>query len=274
MPELFAGRFGQEKSLTTRLIRIQERLACRFADHVITVTELWRQALIKRGVPENKCSVVMNVADENIFHLSDHTRVQQHSKDSFRLIYHGSFVERNGLDLAIMAIDRVRYDIPGIHLNLVGYGEYYPKMVQMIDELGLHKHVSIDHLHLAEELPEIILSCHLGIVPIRSNVFTDTALSTKLMEYAALGLPAIAAQTTANEIYFNNSNTEFFEPGNLDDLVHKIRILYSNPDRMAELARGSQNFNQRYNWNKISAEYVSLVERLGDGDSTVAGQYH
>ena len=273
MPEFYAERFGQTESFVARLIRFQERLACRFADHVITVSELWRQALIRRGLPENKCSVVMNVADESIFHPSEQVRFQPHNENSFRLIYHGTFVERNGLDLAIQAIDRARHDIPGIHLSLIGNGEYLLLMVRMIEELKLDRHVTIDGLHLAEELPEIIMSCHLGVVPIRNNVFTDTALSTKLMEYAALGLPVIAARTTANQAYHSDSNVEFFEPGDVDDLVRCILKLYHNPDRMAELARGSKKFNQRYNWTKISAEYVALVDGLRESRRSSVKSY-
>ena len=82
------------------------------------------------------------------------------------------------------------------------------------------------------------------------------------MEYTALGLPVIAARTTANQAYHSDSNVEFFEPGSVDDLARCILKLFHNPDRMAELARGSQNYNRRYNWARISAEYVSLVESL------------
>ena len=165
-------------------------------------------------------------------------RIQPQRGDGFRLIYHGTFAERNGLDLAIQAVDRVRNDIPGIHLSLVGRGEYLPHMKRMIEELGLGRHVSIEDLHLAEELPEIILSCHLGIAPLRSTVFTDTGLPTKLMEYAALGLPAIASRTTANQVYFSDTNVEFFEPGNVDDLARCILMLYHNPERHGRAGAG------------------------------------
>lgn len=263
MPEFYAGRYGNPRSLILRVIKLQERLACRFSNHVITVSELWKNVLIERGVPEGKCSVVMNVADENIFHSSEHEQYKIPTRHSFRLIYHGVFVKRNGLDLAIQAIHRVCKDIPEIHLSLIGSGEYLPDMNDMIEDLGLHQFVSISKPVLAENLPEIIMSCHLGIVPIRSDVFTDTALPTKLMEYAALGLPAIAASTTANLKYFSDANTEFFEPGNVDDLARCILMLYHNPERLAELACKSANFNKRYNWTINSAEYVSLVNRLG-----------
>jgi len=51
-------------------------------------------------------------------------------------------------------------------------------------------------------------------------------------------------------------------PGNVDDLAGRIRNLYQSPKRLAELAQGSRKFNERYNWTKIGAEYVALVEHL------------
>jgi len=268
MPEFFAGRFGQTSTFTARLIRLQERLACKFADHVITVSEHWRQTLIRRGVPANKCSVVMNVADDQIFRpsngssLPDGMARNEAIPDGFRLIYHGSIHQRYGLDLAVQAIDQLRDKIPGIHLCLVGTGEFLPSVKGMIEKLHLQEYVTIEPLRLAEELPDIIRSCTLGLVPYRSDVFTDGLLPTKLMEYAALGLPAVAARTTAIQAYFSDTNTEFFEPGNVDDLARCIFMLYNDPDRMAALARGSLIFNQRYNWKNIGEAYVSLIDQL------------
>lgn len=264
MPEFYAGRFGQKNSLLLRMIRWQEQLACRFADHVITVSEHWRQALTHRGVSPDKCSVVMNVADENIFYLPKDVYSTSSTDDKFRLIYHGAIVKRYGLDLAILAIDKVRHSIPNIHLTILGWGDYMPTVIQMTRELDLDDHVTIyNEVRPAEELPKIIRAANLGIVPYRNDIFTDGLLPTKLMEYSALGLPAIAARTTAIGTYFSNTMVEFFEPGDVDDLARCICELYRSPERLRELAQGSEKFNQRYNWTKLSAEYITLVKRLG-----------
>ena len=270
MPEFFAGRFNRRMPFLATLINWQERLSCKFANHVITVSEHWRQALIKRGVPEQKCSVIMNVADDRIFYPHEEDEVRQPHPGRFRLIYHGSIHERYGLDLAVEAVDQVRKDIPNIHLTLVGHGEFLPHIIQMVKDRGLGQYVTIEDLHLAEELPDIIRSCDLGIVPYQNDVFTDGLLPTKLMEYAALGLPAIASRTTAIQGYFSDTNTEFFEPGNVDDLARWIRYLYGNPLRLAELSQKSKKFNQRYNWSNVGAEYVALVEQVRQGN----GLYH
>jgi glycosyltransferase involved in cell wall biosynthesis len=68
MPEFYAERIQRSmNSLPVRLLRWQEYLSCRFANHVITVTELWRQSLIERGQPADRVSVVMNLADDRVF---------------------------------------------------------------------------------------------------------------------------------------------------------------------------------------------------------------
>jgi glycosyltransferase involved in cell wall biosynthesis len=263
MPEFYAGRFG-EKSFGVRLVRWQERWSCRFADHVITVSEHWRQSLIKRGVSPAKCSVVMNVADDAIFHPLNGGGANRKAHQGFRLIYHGSMHQRYGLDLAVQAVHRLREEIPDIHLMLVGAGPFLTTLRSMVDELGIQANVSIEPLHLAEELPEIISSCDLGLVPYRSDVFTDGLVPTKLLEYAAMELPAVAARTTAIQAYFEDTNTEFFEPDDLDDLVQCILKLYKDPQRLCDLAQGSQKFNSRYSWAAISAEYTRTVRALGN----------
>lgn len=262
MPEFYAGRFGQSNSLTFRLINWQEQLACKYASHVITVSEHWRQALKQRGVPAEKCSVIMNVADETIFCSHDSGKYHQITRGSLRLVYHGSFHKRYGLDLAIKAVDRVRHEIPNIHLTLIGVGDCLPSMIELIDSLGLKEYVTVMKLQLAEKLPELICSNDIGIVPYHNDIFTDGLLPTKLMEYAALGMPAIASRTTAIESYFKDTMVELFEPGSLDDLVRCIFTLYNNPERLIELSRGCEKFNQKYNWTNIGKEYVHLIDSL------------
>ena len=47
-----------------------------------------------------------------------------------------------------------------------------------------------------------------------------------------------------------------------DDLARCIRNLYMSRERLAELPRGSYEFNERCNWTRIGGEYVALIERM------------
>lgn len=267
MPEFYMGRFHQSPdSLAVRLVCLQERLSCRFAHHVITVSHHWRQMLIERGVPAEKISVVMNVADDDIFQRPSNGSSPPQSDKGLHLIYHGMVTYRYGLDLILQAMAQLCPELPGIHFTLVGDGHYMKTLMRLADELGLNDQVTLRWGFLpAEDLPTIILNADAGIVPYRNDPFTDGLVPTKLMEYAALGLPCIAARTTAIEAYFSGAMVEFFEPDDLDGLVRCIRLLYNNPERMVELRDGSQKFNEQYNWTKIGTEYVALVDRLNRG---------
>ena len=261
MPEFFAGRFGSDaRPSIARLIRWQERLACRFADHVITVSEHWRQTLISRGVPEDKCSVVMNLADEDLFTPS---RSHRSPDGEFRLIYHGTVTYRYGLDLAIRAVALVKEEIPEIRLTILGMGDQMPELARLRRELGLEGFVELDEgFRLAEDLPPFIGRADLGVVPYRNDIFTDGLLPTKLMEYAAMGIPCIAARTTAIDAYFRDTMVEFFTPGDAEDLARRIRDLHGDRGRLADLGRRSWEFTHRHSWADAGAEYVATVEGL------------
>lgn len=264
MPEFFAARFNRSMvSWPVRLMVWAERVSCMFADQVITVTKGWRDVLQKRGVPDSKLNVVMNVPDEAIFHVSGDARPNHMRNGRFQLLYHGNLTYRYGIDLAIRAVGLLREQIPDIHLYIHGGGDYRKGLIELTGELGLKDYVGFNpRAILTSELPDLIRSADVCLVPYRNDLFTDGILPTKLMEYAALEMPVIAARTSAIQSYFNESMVEFFEPGDLEGLAGCISKLYRNPSRLADLRRGSQLFNQKYNWAGVAREYVALIDRL------------
>lgn len=268
MPEFFTSRFGGDlNSLPVRLIRLQEQLSCRFANHVITVTELWREALVRRGVSPSKCSVVMNVADNRIFHQRP---LSELSDGSLHLIYHGTLTYRYGIDLALHAVAQAKAEVPSLRLTIHGRGEYLPELKRLAAELDLQEVVDFSTgLLPMDELPRLLASADVGLVPYRRDLFTDGILPTKLMEYAALGLPAIVARTPAIEAYFTKDMVEFFEAGNVDALTSCIVRLARDRNRLAELARNIVSFNCRRNWAGQRANYLSLVAYLASKGTNI-----
>jgi glycosyltransferase involved in cell wall biosynthesis len=262
MPEFYASRFNSDmRAWPVRLVRMQEYLSCRFADHVISVTDLWRTALIDRGLPAEKVSVVMNVANDRIFRRSAESRVGD--LGCFRLFYHGTVTKRYGIDVAIRAVDIVRRQLPGVHLTIHGVGEYRNALVRLVEELELGQHVQFTtHYIPTSELPQLIQEADLGVVPYRRDVFTDGILPTKLMEYVALGVPVVAARTPVIESYFDETMVQFFAPEDHEDLARCILALHDDRIRLRSLAQNADRFSQRYNWQTVSAEYVALVDRL------------
>ena len=265
MPEFFASKTHKSMdSFWVRLITFQEKLSCWFADHVITVTEVWRQRLIGRGLNPEKVSVVMNVADDRYFYPRESREVTRKPNGHFNLIYHGTFKENYGMAELIKSIGLVRETIPDVQLTIQGGGEFHEEMTRLVEELGLQKEVKINNFAIpVSDLPALIEEADLGVVPNRNDIFNGDLLPTKMLEYIALGKPVVASQTRVISHYFDNSMVQFFEPGNAASLADKIITSYYHWEKEKEKPRNYQKFTSQYNWKLISRFYVDLVRNYG-----------
>ena len=264
MPEFYAERFHKSMdSGMVRLVRWQEKASCRFANHVITVTGLWRQSLIQRGHLSEKISVIMNVADDRVFNRRTIQKVERR-RNGFHLIYHGTMARRHGLDVALRALDIVRRTAPDVYLTLHGGGEILKALRTLTEELKLQGHVQFStRLVTAAELAVLIASADLAVVPYQDGIFTGGILPTKLIEYAMMGIPAVVARTPAIASYFRPDEVHFFSPGNVQELADSILALYRDRVRLATLAEAISRFNERHHWAGQGRTYTELVERLG-----------
>jgi glycosyltransferase involved in cell wall biosynthesis len=260
MPEFYASRFGgRMDGLAVRLIRLQERLACGFADRVITVTELWRRALVERGVPADKLAVVMNVPDEAAYRQRRRRHARPTTERPLQLVYHGTIVHRYGLDLLVRALDLARREVP-VRLLIHGWGDHLPTVRSLVGELELDGAVSWSLRRLAvEDLAALVGTADVGVVPYRRDVFTDGILPTKLLEYVAMGIPAIVARTPVVEAYFDETMVRFVPPEDVDELARAIVELARNPAGRAGRAKAARRFVERHNWRSEAAAYADLV---------------
>src|SRR5438105_4519280 len=128
MPELMMTIYNLGKdNLAVRLIRRIEKWSIARADLVLTVNRTCKRIFASRSCCPEKIAVVMNSPDGEIFPFRasrPHASTNHACNKPFVIMYHGSLVERNGLDLAVEALTRVREAIPNAELRI--YGSYTP----------------------------------------------------------------------------------------------------------------------------------------------------
>ncbi|PKO24150.1 MAG: hypothetical protein CVU38_00230 [Chloroflexi bacterium HGW-Chloroflexi-1] len=102
-PELFQSRFDLSPDhLVTRTLRAHERWASAYADAVTVCTEHQPGVMARRGIPPDHMTIGMNCPDEVIFDQP----APDTKSEGFSLTYHGSILERSGLDVLITATSR------------------------------------------------------------------------------------------------------------------------------------------------------------------------
>jgi glycosyltransferase involved in cell wall biosynthesis len=260
MPELYRDKFGGARGRAgAKLLMLEERLSSWWADRVLAVHDLHRDRLQKAGVPASKIHVVMNSPDTRIFDLHKNGDAPP---NQFTLICHGTVTQRLGLDLAIAAVATLRSEIPELRLKVIGEGDRLAESRTLVDRLGLGSQVDFMDLVPVEKLPALLVKADVGLVPYRPSSATHLMLPVKLLDYATLGIPIIAARLRTVEYYFGDGAVELFEPGSVADLVRAIRLLYNDPDLRTRLADRARHALDALNWQNQRSEYYRVIDSL------------
>jgi glycosyltransferase involved in cell wall biosynthesis len=266
MPEFFASRIGGNLGHPlVRLVRLQERLSCAMADRVITVTDLWRDVLGSRGVPPRKLSVVMNLPDPGLIPRLAPDAERKEPAGPFTVLYHGTLTHRYGVDVALRAVADVRRD-RDVRFVIHGRGEALDDLRELATRLGLDDVVEFSTRFMPTgDLPALLAKAHVGVVTYRRDVFTDGILPTKLLEYAALGIPAVVGRTPAVERYFDEESVRIVDGEDVAAVAGAIRGLAEDGALRASLSRNARAVAARHTWPDEAARYVRLVEELTGG---------
>ena len=265
MPELMRTIFNKEESsFAVKVLQHLERWSIARANLVITVNRACERIFSTRSCDAEKIGVVMNSPDELMFPFRPANSYPVRDLGGpFVMMYHGSLVERNGLELAVDALQRIQAEIPQAELRV--YGRSTPYLEQVMDKvkkLGLQQKVHFLGPRRLEQLASEIQSCDVGVVPNQKNTFTDINTPTRIFEYLALGKPVIAPAALGVQDYFGPESLVFFNAGDPADLAEKMAFVASDPEGAIRIAELGQQVYMAHTWQQERQTLVNLVAEL------------
>lgn len=271
MPELMMAIFGLQKgSSSVRLLKTLEKWSLGFADAVITVNQTFKQIFSSRSCPAAKISVVMNSPDEEIFRSRKPSAQALAARDPskpFVIMYHGSLVERHGLDLAVIALQKARKSIPRAELRVYGAStSFLEQVMDSVRKLDLSDAVRYLGPKKLEQIAEAIGECDVGIIPNRRSLFTELNTPTRIFEYLSQAKPVIAPRSQGILDYCGPQELVFFELGDADDLAAKLEYVFRHPAEMMRMVERGQEVYSAHQWSNERRRFLSLVDGLLKGE--------
>ena len=112
------------------------------------------------------------------------------------------------------------------------------------------------------EIAAIMADADLGVVPKRADSFGNEAYSTKIMEFMAVGVPVVAANTKIDRHYFNGDVVRFFESGDVDSLAREMSDLLRNPESRQQMVARASQYAASHCWERRKVDYLTLVDHL------------
>ena len=267
MPELMTTIFNLDKdSFTVQLIRHMEKWSIARTNLVVTVNLACKHIFSARSCKPEKIAVVMNAPDSKIFPfrpVQEQPAAQQDPAKPFVFMYHGSLVERNGLDLAVEALALAREKMPTAELRVYGPSTpFLERVMETVKSKGLQDIVHYFGPRRLEDLVGEIDGCDVGVIPNQRNPFTDINTPTRIFEYLAVGKPVIAPSTLGIQDYFNEESLVFFEPGNAADLAKQMQYTYLHRNDLIEIAHQGQQIYLAHTWEQERQTLLGGVSKI------------
>lgn len=215
--------FQAETSIHTKLRMDKENSLMQKANHVVTISESMKEAIIKRGIPEEKITVVPNAVDTTYFKPKKKSAKLINSlgvKNKSVIGYISNMSYREGHDVLIKAFKTISKEVTDAVLLLVGNGREKENLEKLVNELGLEEKViftgNVDH-SLIKEYYALI---DLFVVPRRRDYAAD--LVTPLKPYEAMGMkiPLLMSDRAALKEIIGEDRGFIFKTEDEEDLAN------------------------------------------------------
>jgi glycosyltransferase involved in cell wall biosynthesis len=164
------------------------------------------------------------------------------------------------VDLLINSLKKL--NDKSVHLIIVGDGREANNYRELVDNLGLTSLVHFLKKVPHNELPPVYAAADIFILP---SVIQE-AFPLVVLEAMACGKPVIVSNLPGvRSMIDDGENGYLVQPGNLQDLVNKIKLLLASPDKRREFgACGRSKVNKQYTWEVIVPQleklYVKALE--------------
>lgn len=248
--------FTDERSLAYRTLRWMERVAVERCDRLVALTPTmaahYRETY---DLDDAKIETAPFGVDEERFDpaVAD--------EEVSRIIYTGKLGEGQAFEPFFRGFRRadLEYD-----LVVYGFGERRAELEALAADLGIDDRVEINGPVPREEIPGLVASSAISLVPLETDRTLEYARPTKFLETMALGTPYVASAVAEIDAVTDEVGAGIAVENEPDAVAAALCDLAADPERRRSMGeRGTAFVAREHRWD-------DLGQRVGDLLTTVA----
>jgi len=265
LPELYASKFHvSQDSLWFRFLIFVERVSIAFADHAIIANHLWWERVSQRCGSSAKCSPIRNYPALRLFNPNIRTR----ANGKFLITYPGSLNRHQGVDVAISAFAKIKDQMADAEFHIYGEGPAKESLIKLAEDLGISDRVIFHGLLPTEQIVRVMADTDLAVEPKRAGSnFGNEALSMKIFEFMAVGVPLVVSRTKIHQYYYSDSLVKYYDGDNEDQLAANILLLRRDPKLRKQQIAKALEYVQAHNWDVDKIQYLQIADSLSGRES-------
>jgi glycosyltransferase involved in cell wall biosynthesis len=272
--DLWPAIFVQLGVITNRrLIAALERVELavyQAADLVVTVTEGFRDDIVRRGIPPEQVQVIPNGVDLDRFRpggpVTEEVRARLGAgRGETLVVYLGAHGISQGLTSVVDAAALLTGD--AVHLAFVGDGADKRRLADHVARLGLTNTTLLPAVG-RDAVADILAAADICLVPLRDVPLFDTFIPSKMFEMLAAGRPVIGAVRGEPARILTAAGAVVVPPEDPYALASAIDALAADPARRAAMGRDGRAYvAAHFDRSTLARRYRDLLLGLLDRPS-------
>lgn len=259
-----------ENSFLMKIGHAMENFTYRNADHIITITDDMKANIMKKGVPEDKISVVRNWIDtDKVKHVSREDNLLfdelKLSRNVFYVVYAGNLGKVQGVDVILKAASLMK-DYKDIKFVIFGNGSEEDNLKKIVRDKHLDN-VLMFPLQPIERVSEVYSMADISIISCTPGT-GGSGMPSKTWTIMAAGIPIIASFDMPSEMERTIEEAECgfcTRVGDENELGEKLIRVYRDGQLKECLGRNARKYAEE-NVSKTEAitKYIKSIEKVVD----------
>ena len=259
-----------ENSFLMKIGHAMENFTYRNADHIITITDDMKANIMKKGVPEDKISVVRNWIDtDKVKHISREDNLLfdelKLPRDGFYVVYAGNLGKVQGVDVILKTASLMKNN-RDIKFVIFGNGSEEENLKKIVNDKHLDNVLMLP-LQPIERASEVYSMADVSIISCTPGT-GGSGMPSKTWTIMAAGVPIIASFDMPSEMERKIEEAECgfcTRAGDENELTEKIIRVFGDSRLKKCLGQNARRYAEK-NVSKAEAveKYIKSIERLVD----------
>jgi hypothetical protein len=268
-PESIKAVGAMKDSFAIRMLERLEMFLYRKAARIVSVTDSFKQVLIRRGIDGSKIEVVTNGVDISRFQprAKDPELTRQLGLEGkFVAGYIGTHGMAHALETLVEAAARLRDE--GFAFIFLGDGARKQVLREMAERLKLDNVIFIDSVPKAD-VPRYWSLLDVSVIHLRKTELFTTVIPSKLFECMGMGIPVLhGVEGESADIVRREKVGIPFEPEGVDQLCEALRSLKSDPAKLQNFRRECLRAANNYDRTFLAMRMLRALEDTAAGVRT------
>lgn len=233
------------------------------SDYIVVLSKGYKRALIQRGVPAQKISVVYNwnSGDERVAGECDDDLFSMANEYENKFVYAGNLGSAQSLKDVIAAFSRL--ENTSVCLIIIGSGVEEDELADFAKSINGENIFFLGYIQ-STKIQQYLIAADVLVVHLKDEPLFKITIPSKVQAYLNAGKPMLmAVGGEANAIVEDAGAGIGALPGNVKSIMSAIQIMIGRKDEWGEMGeKGKQYYLHNMSQNLAVEKITGLLERI------------